>query len=166
MYFGLEGVVADQRDAVGTLLTAMSAGLDSNVQWTVQTAGRELDDATGGLTGAWAESTAQTGVGLVAGNCVPDASQVLLRWKTTAIVNRRFVQGRTFIPGLSVLNVTEGNVAPAAVEDFSDAADALIDDVVLFGVWHRPSGADPGQFIVAEDGECWAELAVLRRRRG
>lgn len=166
LFFGLGNPVADQRADIGTLLGTIDNLLDSNTLWTVETSGRELDDATGSLTGVWSDSIATNGAGMLAGQCVPDAAQVLLRWTTDTIVNGRFVKGHSFIPGLSTANILEGNLAAATVTTIQGAVNAFVADANAFGVWHRPVGGAGGVFVECDTGSVWPEFAVLRRRRG
>jgi len=163
MYFDLGSPAAAQRSALGAFWNNVDALLDSNALWTIRTDGRELDDATGTLTGAWSEATAYTGAGALAGQCVPDAAHVLFRWGTGVVVNGRFLKGRTFVPGLSTAQILEGNVATAAVTTFNTAAAALTSSSL--GVWHRPVAGAGGVFQDVTTGTVWNELAVLRQRR-
>lgn len=157
---------ASQRAALGAMLGSVDAFLDSNAVWLVETSGRELDEATGTLTGVWSEATAQTGAGALAGQCVPDAAHVLLRWNTSSIVGGRFVKGRSFIPGLSTANVLDGNLALATVSGIQTALNTFVAAAPTFGVWHRPDAANPGTHAAISSATVWNEFAVLRRRRG
>jgi len=164
--------VAEQRVALKAFLDTIKSQLDNGVTWTIETSGRELDDDTGVLTGVWSEATASTGVGVVNGEPVADATQVLVQWSTDTIVGGRFLKGRTYIPGLSTSNLSNGNVASATISAWTTAAAALIAAGKQFGVWHRPKqivpgtpGSAGGLFEPAETGAVWSELAVLRKRR-
>jgi len=165
-YWDNSGSVATQRGQLGTLLGAVDAFLDSNSVWTVETSGREIDDATGQLVGVWAEATSQTGAGATAGQCVPDASMVLLRWVTGTIYGSRFVKGRSFIPGLSTANVLDGNLATATVSGIQSAVTTFVGSATTFGIWSRPTPSRAGLFCDVTSGSVWSEFAVLRRRRG
>lgn len=158
--------VSPQRDALGALFGSIDNLIDSNTVWTVETSGRQVDDSTGTLTGVWSEASAETGAGTVAGQCVPDAAQILLRWNTTDIAGGRFVKGRSFVPGLSTASVTEGNLSAAAVTAFQTAVNTFIAANVGFGIWHRPVNSAGGSFHDVVTGSVWPEFAVLRRRRG
>lgn len=167
MYFDDTLAVTDQRAAIGTLFGAVDAFLDTSVSWVVDTSGREINAATGALTGSWGDGTPRSGSGASSGQSVPDAAQVLLQWHTDDIVNGRFIRGRTFVPGLSTLFVTDGNLGAAQLTTIATAANAFDNDPLAgFGIWHRPVLGAGGSFHSATASDVWAEFAVLRRRRG
>jgi len=166
MYFLASGSIANQRSAIQNMYTACIARLDNNTSWSVRTSGKVIDEATGTLTAFWNDNTTKSGSGTLTGNAVPNAAQVLLRWRTTQIVNGRLLQGRTFVPGLSASSLDEGEVSSAAVGTFQTAQGAFIAAVPgEFVVWHRPNGASPGAAYPVTGQATWAELAVQRRRR-
>jgi len=165
-YWDTSQSAASQRAALGTLLGSVDGLLDSNTLWTVETSGKEIDDATGTLMNVWSEATAQTGAGATAGQCVPDAAMVLLRWNTSTITGGRFVKGRTYIPGLSTANVLDGNLATATVSSINGYLSTFVASATSFGIWHRPNGASPGLLADVTSATVWPEFAVLRRRRG
>lgn len=158
--------VATQRADLATMLGTIDNLLDSNTLWTIETTGRELDDNTGTLTAVWTEATAKTGAGAVAGQCVPDAAQILLRWNSGSIVNGRFVKGRNYIPGLSTASVTDGNIAAAALTSFNAAVATFQAALNGFGIWHRPVAGAGGLMVGCQSASVWSEFAVLRHRRG
>jgi len=157
--------VADQRATLKAFLDTIKSQLDNAVTWTIETSGRELDDTTGALTGVWSEATASTGVGVVNGEPVADATQALMRWTTDHIVGGRFLRGRTYIPGLSSSHLSNGNVSSTAISAWTTAGQTMIAAGDGFGVWHRPVLGAGGVFWAADDASLWSELAVLRRRR-
>jgi hypothetical protein len=165
-FWGESTPVADQRTALGTFLSAIKSQLDTSVSYTIRTAGRELDATTGTLTAAWSDSVSYTGTGVVNGEPVPDASMALMQWRTDHIVNGRFLQGRTFIPGVSTQTLTDGNFTAAAISAWNTAGANLIASGKQFGVWHRPTSGSGGVWWAADTASAWQELAVLRRRRG
>lgn len=165
MFFGTVSTVADQRTALQTFLTSYKANISNVWAYTIRTTGRELDTTTGGLTGAWTETSAKTGTGGVAGQPIPDASQVLYQWRTTHIVNGRFLRGRTFLPGLTATSLTNGNITPGVVTGLQGYGNTLVAAAVQQGVWHRPQGGAGGVFWATDTCTVWPEVAVLRRRR-
>jgi len=166
LYFKASGSVASQRSAIQSMLGGVVARLDNNTSWVVRTSGKVRDEATGTLTGFWNDANAKTGVGTLSGNAVPNASQVLLQWRTSTIVNGRLLQGRTYIPGLSATSLDEGELSSGAITSFQAGQAALLaavpGDLV---VWHRPGGGSPGSGVSVTAGATWSELAVQRRRR-
>lgn len=166
MYFDDSVAVATQRAALGTFWAAIDNLCAGTTLWTVATAGREINDVDGSLTGAWSESTPFTGAGGGAGDQSGDALQALVRWQTGVIVDGRFLQGRTFIPGLASTVIVDGNLSSAAQTIGNNAAATLAASAATLVIWHRPAGATPGDTAPVTSGAMWNELAVLRRRRG
>lgn len=166
MYFEQGISVAAQRLALGAFFLAVQAHLDNSVTWRVRTDGVEVDDGTGTLTGSWTDATARNGAGTGGGEPVADATQALIRWKTSSIVGKRFLQGRTFIPGLASSNEINGNIAAATQTAFNTAGNALIASAAGLVVWHRPISGSGGSHDAVSTCATWSELAVLRRRRG
>lgn len=166
MYFDAALSIAAQRLALSTFLTAVKASLSNQVSYLIETSGRVLDDATGALTGSWASGTAYTGTGGSATQPVADATQLLFRWTTPTIVGGRFLKGRTYIPGFFAGGLAAGNVTAAQVTGLSTAANTFANDPAGFGIWHRPVLGAGGDFVPTTGGSLWAELAVLRKRRG
>ena len=170
-YFDNTGTVATQRTALNTLLTAVKAHLDNSTVYTVRTEGREIDQASGGLIGFWTETSAKTGVGGGTTEPVADATQALLRWKTSTIFGGRRVIGRTYIPGVSNSNEQNGDLIAATVTAFAAAAQAMATAGAGLQIWHRPLRNEDGDIIAdgnqfdVTSGTCWKEFAVLRRRR-
>jgi len=165
-FFDTTGTVSNQRLDLATFLGNVDGALDNSVSWTIRVAGRDLDDSTGALIGAWTEGTTRTGVGNNATEPVADATQVLFQWHTGVIVNGRFLRGRTFIPGLTNSILSNGNILAANVASFDAFAETFLASSDTFGVWHRPTSGTGGSFHLATSATVWSELAVLRRRRG
>lgn len=157
--------VASQRLALHNFCMAVRGQLDNQVQFFQDNSGRELDTATGALTGLWNEPTAYGNVGNGTGDAVADATQALVRWDTNHIVNGRFLRGRTFVPGLVDTAVTDGILSATAKGVFQAAGAALIAAGVQFGVWHRPTSGSGGVMWAAQTAAAQDRLAVLRRRR-
>lgn len=164
-WWDLTATVAAQRTALATFLGAVDGTLDNSTTWTIRTVGRELDDSTGGLIGAWAEGSVKTGTGNNATEPVADATQILFQWHTGNIVNGRFLRGRTFIPGLTNSVLSNGNINEANRAAFQALGETLVDDAANMQVWHRPVSGTGGSAHTIANCTVWAELAVLRRRR-
>lgn len=165
LYFAESEPFATQRSDLGDLLDAIGGVLDQNVSWLVETAGREMDSLTGTLTGVWTDTTPFAGTGGTIGQSNPDAAQLLIRWNTQAIVDGRFLKGRTFIPGVSTTSVTDGNVSATTLAGLQTAVNTFVGAFNGFGVWHRPTAGAGGSFATAQTGSIWSEYAILRRRR-
>lgn len=158
---------ATQRAALAAFWTSVSPVLHSSVSWSIESSGRILDESTGGLVGTWSDGPVISGVGSSAlGDAMANATMLLIRWRAPLIVNGRRVQGRTFIPGPSTNASVDGEVEPETVTGLTAAARSFVDSNAGLGVWSRPAGSRPGRFSVVNDGDCWAEFAVQRNRRG
>jgi hypothetical protein len=171
MFFEGGIAVASQRAALNTLWQAVDNAMASSTGWLVETAGVELDDQNGDLVGAWSHSTAYGGAGGGAGEPVPDSAQALIRWKTSTILDGRFLQGRTFLPGLTVGTSDDGNLQGATAVSLQTAANAFIASAAGLVIWHRPLKDDDGNVTrtgghtAVSTADIWGEFAVLRRRR-
>ena len=157
--------VASQRAALNTFLNSAKAYLDNGVTYTIRTAGRELTAATGALSGAWTEPTAYTGTGAGTGEQAADATQIVVRWLSNHIVGSRFLQGRTFLPGMAVVGITNGNFNAANRTSLQTAGQTLITAAVQLAIWHRPVAGAGGIQWAADTCVVNSELGVLRRRR-
>lgn len=161
-----------QCEALAGMLSVLDSNLVPGLSWVVPAEGRQIDVATGTLTGPWTSDAPITGAGGAAGQQVPDVAQVLLRWRTAAIRRGRFLQGRSYIPALNEGYVASGNVASALRVTWEAAQSALVTAGVGYGVYGRPLPARggfppaPGVFALATSGAVWGELAVQRGRRG
>jgi len=166
MYFDNSILISTQRTALTTWLQAIDNPLDDSITWSLRNAGVIIDDATGTLVGSWSSGSVVTGTAGGTSEPVSDPAQVLIRWKTSSIVNGRYLQGRTYIPGLSVGNVDEGNVSAAAVTAFQTPSSALVSSGAGLRVFHRPISGSGGSSADVTSANVWTEFAVLRRRRG
>jgi hypothetical protein len=158
--------VASQRAALATFLGAVDATMDNSVNWSIRTAGREMVAASGALTAAWVEPTAYTGTGGISTEPMADATQALVRWITDHIVGSRFLQGRTFLPGIAVGGTAGGDLGGSTRTAIQSAADTLVAAAVQLCVWHRPVAGAGGVAWAVESAIVNTEFAVLRRRRG
>lgn len=166
MYFQPETDLVAARLALSLLWTAVGNQQPQVVEWKIQTSGRVLDPQSGALTGAWTEGTVREGDGNSTDTEVlPDATQMLIRWKTSAIARGRFLQGRTYLPGLGMSTNDQGNVTAGAATAIATAATTFIGSSAGFGIWSRPQGGAGGAFHPASSAAVWSEFAVLRKRR-
>ena len=160
------GTVSQQRTALQAFLTAIKTQIHTSATWSIRTDGREVDDQTGALTGQWSETSNKAGAGTAVTSSGADATQALIRWNTGEIIGGRFLQGRTFIPGISKDAIVLGNLSAGARAALQTGADGLVTAAQGFGVWHRPVSGSGGAFRIFSSAGVWEELAVLRRRRG
>nr|CRY96233.1 hypothetical protein [uncultured prokaryote] len=153
------------RTALGSALTAMKTLFVSGVQASIRTEGRVIDEVTGGLTGAWADPNPISVAGTGPGNPVPNASMVLLQAKTGQVVKGRFLQGRTYLPGLPVTATSGGEVATSPANTITSAFNGSYLTTSGAVIWSRPGPKGPGTFKLISSYTVWRELAVLRHRR-
>lgn len=173
MYFELGAGIAAVRTSLNTFYVGLVGSLAPQTSYAIQPTGRTMDPSTGTMTGIWTESTLKTGVGTATAQSWPDAAQALIRWRTGDIVDGRFVEGRTFIPGLAQNVMANGNLTAALVSDWTAKAQAFADAANGFSIWHRPHPSPPpatgnmgdGSLHNVVTGSVWPEVAVLRRRR-
>lgn len=166
LYADAEQSAEVQRDRIRGLWTAMRPYINSSVETALVGQQRLLDIASGGLVGLDTEGGGAGIVGSATGSPVSDAAQMLIRWKTEDIVNGRFIQGRTFVAGLSAGQLVGGNVSSTARTQIGIALGAFLQPGAGWVVWHRPKDGAGGSAHGIIGHDIWAELAVLRRRRG
>lgn len=166
MYFlASGGTINAQRQSVHTLWETVETELNTSTVYSQEQEGRIIEAETGTLQGLWTDGEAFGGFGTDAAEPVPDASQVLMRWNTNTVIGGRFLRGRTFVPGLGVDNVTNGNVSAGSITLFSGAMNTFVATGLGFCIWHRPTLGAGGGFAEVSGSSVWNELAVLRRRR-
>lgn len=165
MYFTGDEALPAVRAAINAMFTSIRDRLGTGIGWSVDPTARVLNPLTGGLEGLENDGTAQTGTGSGAGLYVADATQVLVKWITGQVVNGRFLQGKTYIPGLDANLVSGGNLGSTTRAAIAGAAQTFAAGGHGLGVWHRPVGGSGGTIKPVTGGTCNSELAVLRRRR-
>jgi hypothetical protein len=157
--------VLQQRQRLNSFLQSIMQYFSDSVTWVIATDGKVLDEATGQMTGLWTEATPFVGQGGATVEPVADATQLLVRWNTNTIRAGRFVLGRTFLPGLAIDSLADGNVAPAVIGPISTAASSFAGANSGFSVYSRPRPGTPGALVTINSSGVSPELAVLRRRR-
>lgn len=161
------GDINDQRQAVQDFWLGFTGLVANGVSWTVETSGRVLNTQTGNLENEWFDQETMVGPPSAGtGQVVANATMVLVRWRTDTIAGGRRVQGRTFVPGLSVGQMSDGQLTPTAQGFVNTAAADFVAKQVGFGIWSRPSQNAGGQLSQVISGSAWGELATQRRRRG
>jgi hypothetical protein len=157
--------IANNRLHLYTFLKALDAVFASGTSWVIRTDGKVLDDATGSLVDKWTEGTARTSTGSSGTAVVANASQVLVRFNTSSIINGRFLTGRVYLPGASTTVLSNGQVASGTQTTINAAAATFVATTSSYGVWHRPTGGSGGVIHPMTSASTWAELATLRKRR-
>lgn len=155
------GDASDAVAAVATFWSALDTRLHVDVAWSTEPDVEIVDEVTGNITGIIGVPPT-AGTGALAGELAPPATQALVRWRTGSFVGGREIRGRTFIPGLNVTAIDDGNLAAAVQVVFQDAAAALIADVAsILVIWSRANGAA----APVVSASVWSQFAVMRSRR-
>lgn len=125
---------------IKTFFTALNGNHPTGINWTIPSLGDKISDTDGAIVGAWGGTgggtvTATGGAGVYSGS-----SGYCVDWKTTTIVNRRRIQGRSFfVPAVSAVYQTDGSILESARSSILAAASALITALGTdFLVWSRP----------------------------
>lgn len=160
--------VADAVTLGNAIPSAFGAGMggyfidSATISWDGEV--REYNSATGVLIGAATSSPETASYGTATDDPVANATQVLMRWGTGAVVSGRRLRGRTYVPGLHKSALAGGELLAAA----QTAIQTTVDEIVALGllhIWHRPVNGGGGQDRPVTGGSVWNELAVIRNRR-
>lgn len=160
------------QEATG-LAAAVFAATDELHPWlplgvtvTTPQSGDLIDDATGLLTGGWAEGTGGgTKAGSGAGASAAGVGAVV-GLETATVINGHRVRGRIFVVPLSTSAYDAvGTLVPDAVTALTDFGEAL--NAAGLVVWHRPPviGQPGGQQVPVATVRVRDKVAILRSRR-
>lgn len=151
------------KTALQTFYTSVAGTWSNQYSVQIQPTVRILNTATGALVGESGFTVAPVVInGTIAGQPVPDAVAVLFRWNTEEVVGGRFLKGRTFVPGLAVTQLTNGNLTGSVNTSLNNIATTLANDSNGPSIWSQKHGIQ--HFV--QTGNAWGELATQRRRRG
>lgn len=165
-YYADGSGIANCRGSLNSAMIQWLGLCGEGVGYTVRQTGKNLNTVTGQQTAQWTHATSYTGDTTNTDPVVPDASQALIRWNTSTVINGRFVRGRTFLPGLASAHVVGGNLDSATVTTIGALATMIRTGTnVNHVIWHRPKALAGGVAVPSISGVAWPELAVLRRRR-
>lgn len=162
MFFEESGGTAAQANAaVGAFWNALKSSIVDDLTFATDSSVYLIDEATGQPTGLNAV-TPVTAACTQSGDPLPFMSQAVCQWRTGVFIAGREIRGRTFIPGMSETNSTNGRPVAGLVTAVNAAAAALIADAnSIFGVYSLQNF----NFQEAVLGSCWSEFGVLRSRR-
>lgn len=155
--------------AVRAFLDAIKSGVQGGVGMYVQSDVEVIDWTTGDLQSV----VSGTGVTLVLGTGTTNALVAmgpLVQWRTSTVVGKRMLRGRTFIvPSSSSAIGVSGLVTAAVITALSNGGSALIATAaVTLSIWHRPNPlADAPVGTVGAVVSCTVppKVSVLRSRR-
>jgi hypothetical protein len=147
--------------AVGAFWGAVDALMNTGVTWATEAEVEIVDPITGDITGTLV-TTPQTGAGATVTELLPRIAQAVVRWRTGIFVAGREVRGRTFIPGLTELANTTGQLTPATQTTIQTAADTL-NGVVgpTLNIWSRTHGVTHP----VATASVWSQFSYLGSRR-
>jgi hypothetical protein len=168
MYFDPAGGTAQQAaTAVATFWGALDAFFTDDLTWLTESEVSEINPNTGALEGV-VNVTSATAVGVNSAELLPNQNQLLIRWRTGEIGNKREIRGRTFVPGMTEGNSDGGIPASGIAAGALAAGDALIASAnAQLVVWHRPTtpGGSDGEMADVISCSVWNKFAALRTRR-
>lgn len=161
MHFANElGDAQSAADAARTFFDAIKGGLQTGQFVRVDPEVFEVNVGTGKVEGATTITSTQV-TGTNSDDVLPQATQLLVRWRTGQFIDGRELRGRTFIPGyVQGASSAAGEVATTTQGTVNTAAATLVGNSD-FGIW-SPTNA---VFATATSGICWTEWAVQRGRR-
>lgn len=153
------GSTADASDCsarVRACLLVAANQLSSGITFRQNTEVDALEDTSGALTGTYTAASVANVTGVVAGDVYAPACAYLVDSRTSLIVGRRFLKGRTYLAGCSEAGVDTGGGVPSTV---ASALNSGFNGMLTGGstasfpvVWHRPprhttSGGTSGPVI-------------------
>jgi len=149
--------------------------LPTVVSITIPSAGDQINETDGEITGVWAGSGGGTTAGAGGGGVYSGPTGACVNWLTSLIVAGRRPMGRTFlVPLIGSAYEANGTLSAGAVSSIQTAATALV--VALGGgmkIFSRPFVPEPGQPGTPRVGAAATVIAarvpdkaiVLRSRR-
>lgn len=158
------GAVSDTKN----LWEFLKGGLTTSTSVAVSGEVRHIDEATGALLGVLTVTPPAPSQGTVSEPAAADATQYLLRWTTGQVVGGRLLRGRTFIPGVPLTSIQNGNVAATIKTSFDTDIASWLSATPGLVIWHRPKliPASAGVAHPVTGGTVWTEFGVQRGRRG
>lgn len=154
------GLAQDIADAMYTFTDEIRGTISSSQSMQLRSEIYQLDEADGSLQDVASVTTlAVTGAG--GEGQVGQALAALIRWRTSTVVGGRFLQGRSYIPGLAVTAQNAQGELAAAANSTLNAAATNLRGIGQLGVWSPTAG----QVSLVTSNNVWSELAVQRRRR-
>lgn len=148
--------------ATGTFWNAVDAQFPDELSWSVQPDVAFINEVNGELVQLVTVAAPPSGVGTQTDEFLPTANQALLTWNTGQVVGGRLLKGKTFVPGITEAQVSNGALMSFYRTVVNNAAAALIADVsTSLMVWSRKNGTSRA----ATAGTTATKVAVLRSRR-
>lgn len=155
------GTAAEAQSAVATFWEGVAGVMSDEVDIEVVSDVETVSVSTGQVTGITPTETVNL-VGLSTGDPLPLSTQGLIRWRTGFYAGGREVRGRTFIPGMTESNSTDGKPTTGLPGSLTGVAQSLVNDASSELVVYSRSKAASAAVVSAT---CWDNWAVLRSRR-
>lgn len=165
LHFPDDALDVDIVTDVTAWLTALRPTLATTTSAAVVDLVRQINTETGVLAFESPLGTIAPVVGTGGTSAGPNASQGLIRYRTSEVINGRVLKGRQYIPGMSSqAQASTGEVGPTGTNALN-AAGVALRGAAGFGIWHRPVNGSGGAFATANQSSAWTEFAIQRRRR-
>lgn len=130
--------------AVRTMLATWASSMPSGITIQVPNGGDVINPADGTLTGAWTDGTTPAPITTSGTGTYARGVGAQVRWRTSAVVAGRRVQGSTFIvPMVSLGFDTDGTLGPATQAALLAGPTAYVAAAPYAVVWSRPYDGDP-----------------------
>jgi hypothetical protein len=154
--------------ALHTFYEAIDTFIPDVVDINVPGSGDTISDSSGILTGTWTATAtpAQVNGGATGTYAAPVGAVV--NWLTSAIVDGRRLQGKSFIvPLTDAAFDSDGSIVSGFLTTLRNAAAALAATADSIKVWHRPTDPGPsgGSSAAVTSSRVPDLAAVLRSRR-
>jgi len=118
--------------------------MPSGITIQVPNGGDVINPADGTLTGAWTDGTTPAAITTSGTGTYARGVGAQVRWRTSAVVAGRRVQGSTFIvPMVSLGFDTDGTLGPATQAALLAGPTAYVAAAPYAVVWSRPYDGDP-----------------------
>jgi hypothetical protein len=164
--------VADVNDATGRVRSfwvALVAQLAAGATVSVQQTADYIDPTTGQLLGRVSAASAPALVTSTGTQELPPATALGIRFTSTTVINRRIVQGRSFVSPLALAANTNGLPSAGALSAATTACAALFSGAtsIVPTIWHRPTpgGSNGASVVATAAAPDPTKLWVLRSRR-
>lgn len=149
-------------EALEGLYTAWCAHCPGGAQFALDPEFREVDAVSGQTLGigTFGGGVLWNLVGTDGGTRLPDATAVVLRWRSGFYFAGKPVNGRSFLPYGNTAN-GEGGVNGTTQSEMNTAGADFITAAEGFIVWSRTHGVT----ATVDTASTWSEYGVQRRRR-
>lgn len=166
-FFGSAGDERDMVEAASDFWAGVAADLHVGNTATTSDVVTNIDETDGSVVSIVTTAGGPIAVNFsLVGEPLPRATQAMVRWATTGVVNNRAVKGRTFIPAVTEGRSDTGRPNAELVADIDGSAEALIANALTqLVIWSRPAPSRPGSQHTVLSSSVWSEFAVLRSRR-